>query len=346
MNNIIRNTRRAFTLVELLVVIGIIAVLVGLLLPALSRARDQARTMKDSTQQVQIHKSMVIDSATDLSGRLPSPAYANRQAEGGLQRQGIGMPSWSFNNTARLYSLCIGRELFNADIVIGPTEYPGSNVVEKGKASSIGLAADQPYDYNSVDPSLDNSNTNPAGYWDDTFIARIDMGNPVGVPTLASNVSFAHMPLVGRRYTDGWKSSGDSSRPVLGTRGIKHANNGAPTAAVQTDYQRSPTLLLHGNKKEWDGNVVFGDNHGEFTTTFYPKQTSYICGNNGSTLEPDNIFNMDFGCPLQGQSPTAAGAAKQADAILAFTIGNPLHTEVPETWGVTLVYDTLLPANN
>ena len=62
--------RRGFTLVELLVVIGIIAVLVGILLPTLRGAREQARSVQCLAQLRQVGQ-MVYIYASQNRGMIP-----------------------------------------------------------------------------------------------------------------------------------------------------------------------------------------------------------------------------------------------------------------------------------
>ena len=69
--------RRAFTLVELLVVIGIVALLLAILLPVLNRARESARSTVCLSNLRQIGTAMVMY-CNQNRGKLPrqSPRYA------------------------------------------------------------------------------------------------------------------------------------------------------------------------------------------------------------------------------------------------------------------------------
>jgi prepilin-type processing-associated H-X9-DG protein/prepilin-type N-terminal cleavage/methylation domain-containing protein len=85
-----RRSRGAFTLVELLVVIGIIALLVAILLPAMNRARESARATQCMSNLKQINMAMLMF-ANSNQGYLPQIGTAGTGAEA-IDITGAGAP--------------------------------------------------------------------------------------------------------------------------------------------------------------------------------------------------------------------------------------------------------------
>ncbi|MCC6424446.1 MAG: prepilin-type N-terminal cleavage/methylation domain-containing protein [Phycisphaerales bacterium] len=96
--SISKNRRRGFTLVELLVVIGIIALLISILLPSLYKARESAKRTQCSNNMRQILLGYIF-CANDNKGAIPSVPmhyvpYAGRYSPS----TPIGSPSFSSYN--------------------------------------------------------------------------------------------------------------------------------------------------------------------------------------------------------------------------------------------------------
>jgi prepilin-type N-terminal cleavage/methylation domain-containing protein/prepilin-type processing-associated H-X9-DG protein len=109
--------RKAFTLVELLVVIGIIAILIGLLLPALAKARDSANTVKCSSNLRGIGQG-IQQYLDDYAGAFPPSNFPTGvQISGGVMTSQypppLGYTHWSALINGNLWLAATGYLLTN-----------------------------------------------------------------------------------------------------------------------------------------------------------------------------------------------------------------------------------------
>jgi len=250
---------KGFTLIELLVVMGIIALLLAILLPALSRARATTKRVKDSTQIQQVHKGLLTLSR-DSNGIFPTAGLADRLPVNGVNIPGKGVEDQTQNSHANMYSYCIMQHAFSTDVLVSPAEV------------STNVLAMANYNFDQYSPITNDQ------YWDPNFQTNLATGQ-------LCNTSYGTLHPLGTRKAKQWRDTLDSKFVVLANRGVINGSYAA------NDYNNSKTLQIHGGDKEWEGNIGFNDNHVTFDKKFQPDGVAQFTL--GSTTVEDNIFKDD-----------------------------------------------------
>jgi prepilin-type N-terminal cleavage/methylation domain-containing protein len=140
-------SKPGFTLIELLVVIAIITLLMGILMPALSRVKESARRAVCSSQVRQIGTGMTAYTIDKLDSQIPYMTDLLRYKKDELshKRQGSYAVNAAFKD--RHVELCNNERVFNSEVWDqmksgAIDELPGNYIVFQmigGRAVDYGL---------------------------------------------------------------------------------------------------------------------------------------------------------------------------------------------------------------
>ena len=311
------NRKAGFTLIELLVVIAIIALLVGILLPALARARASARQLTCSTRVRNIVQACVTW-ANSNKEQYPLPSIIDRNNTTlASTATPATNPSPAKDNTGNILSVLIWNQALVPEVVVSPSEVNSS------------IRQDNEYRFQRPQGITGTPNDGTQANWDPQF-----SGTPQDTArrtTGVGNTSYAHIPAFNVRINERlsrWSNTFGSNEAIWGNRGPEFANtqNSGTTIATSplannSSWQlangatgaTSNTLLIHGGRQTWEGNIGYNDGRVNFENRADPTEITYRrAGATTNATLPDNFFVNE----LDEKNPPGTGVLAGTNNLL------------------------------
>ncbi|HEY0007874.1 MAG TPA: prepilin-type N-terminal cleavage/methylation domain-containing protein [Tepidisphaeraceae bacterium] len=298
-----KRSTKGFTLVELLVVIGIIALLISILLPSLNRARESANRIKCSANLRSIGQAMMLYANDTAGGKALWPRTVVKAAP----NDGAVIAFSGVSSDDPFVGTGVAANTAGTD-----AQRPGDNDVTAAlflllRTQDIGAAVFVCPSSNAETDALMTGTTN------ETADKR---GNFTGTNNLSYGISNPYANIVnGTPFA--WNASG-----VLGGSEVAVAADRGPIQATITagigytaNQASSQNRTLNSPNHNQDGqNILYSDGHVDWATTVWAGE------------QKDNIYTAagTTGTPNFTQNSPATSVAGDNPSISTDTVIRPL----------------------